>query len=60
MVAALAALLRNQACWAMSAVTTNQAPHLPRRHASHGCSLSLVQLPIFNAPERAGVGHFHP
>src|ERR1700734_4427203 len=48
-VADLAALLGYQALRALSSVTSNQAAHLPRRHAEHGCSLSLVQSPVFNA-----------
>jgi hypothetical protein len=48
-VAELAALLRNQALRTLSPVTSNQAPHLPRRHAEHGCGLGLVQSPVFNA-----------
>jgi hypothetical protein len=48
-VADLAALLRYQALRTLSPVDSDQAPHLPRRHAEHGCRLGLVHSSIFNA-----------
>lgn len=48
-VADLAALLGNQSLRTLGSITSNQAPHLPRRHAEHGGGLSLVQSPIFDA-----------